>query len=511
MAGTDVANPYTNTLVNRRGAGILMHVTSLPSSFGVGDIGAPAFSFVDFLNRSKQKYWQMLPLNPTGRAQGYSPYSSTASMAGSPFLISLENLKNDGLLSKRDLQHSRRKPGALGDLYEIEKVKGKLLNRAYINFEKRRRYSEFEKFINEQSYWLDDFSMFMLLKSLNGARSWHKWPDEYKKRNKKALVRLENEYGSLTRKIKWQQFVFHDQWAKLRDYCKKCDVALVGDIPFYVGHDSADVWANQQIFSLNADGTMKDVAGVPPDYFNSEGQLWGMPVFDWKELKHSGYRWWLQRLLRNTELYDIVRLDHFRAFAAFWRVAATQKTARNGSWERGPGKDFFNAVRKGFPDMPFIAEDLGDIDEHVYILRDRYKLPGMKVLQFAFDDPGKSSYSPHNHTENFIVYTGTHDNNTTRGWFRNDLNKKQKENVSLYAGKRITEDNVHLELTRLAYSSVARIAIIPMQDVLGLDETARMNTPASVDNNWIWRMRRGQVTKDIEKRLGQWMEIYNRL
>jgi 4-alpha-glucanotransferase len=496
---------------NKRGAGILMHITSLPSPYGIGDIGPAALRFADFLKRSKQKYWQLLPLNPTGSSQGYSPYSSTASMAMNPMLISLEDLRVQGLLTGRNLERARNEMKGNSSFRDTERIKARLLNKAYIKFERNREFGDFEKFVAREAYWLNDFSYFILLKSLHAERPWYRWPQAYKKRNKKALVRLSNEYAPLIRKIKWQQYAFHDQWQRLRSHCKKSDIFLVGDVPFYVGHDSADVWANQDIFALDPEGNMRHVAGVPPDYFNSDGQLWGMPVFDWKQLKSSGYRWWLQRLQKNMALFDLVRLDHFRAFADFWKVDAGQKTARNGVWSSGPGKDFFQHVKQKFPSMPFIAEDLGDIDDAVYTLRDSYQLPGMKVLQFAFDDPGKSPYSPHNHAENFIVYTGTHDNNTTVGWYRKDLDRKQRALLSAYTGKKITERNVSSELIRLAYASVSKIAVIPMQDILGLDESARMNTPASIDSNWLWRMRPGKISREIEDRLARWMELYNRV
>jgi 4-alpha-glucanotransferase len=497
--------------VNPRGAGILMHITSLHSPFGIGDVGKDAFAFADFLHQGKQKYWQILPLTPVDQSQGYSPYSASASMAGNTLLISLELLKEDRLLTDSDIHNAKVRNTGKVNYGEVEAIKRKMLNKAYEKFRGKKRDSSFIDYCETEAHWLTDFSAYVLLKEINGGNAWFEWPSEYKNRNPKALSKIHNKHPDRIEKVKWQQFIFHKQWQALRRHCHKLNISLVGDLPFYVSYDSADVWANQDIFSLDENGKMKGVAGVPPDYFNSDGQLWGMPVFNWTALKKSNYEWWLNRLLKNTSLYDVIRLDHFRAFADYWEVPANEQTAKNGKWNRGPRNDFFRTVRKSIPELPFIAEDLGDIDEPVYALRDRYKLPGMKVLQFAFGDkPGESAYTPHNHAPDFIVYTGTHDNNTTRGWFRKDMGQEEKRNLSSYTGKKINEENVHIELARLAYSSVCRIAIIPMQDILGLDEEARMNTPASVNNNWSWRMRANAISREIEDRLIEWTALYKR-
>lgn len=495
---------------NPRGAGILMHITSLPSSRGIGDIGAPALEFARFLHAGGQKYWQMLPLNPAGAAQSYSPYSSTASMASNPLLISAEGLVENGWLARKELSALRLPDTAWVNFKAVERRKSDILRKAFSVFA-RSHDSRFEKFVESESYWLRDFALFMLLKHLHQDRAWGDWANPYKRRDKKALQQLERQHSAFLQEIRWQQYAFHTQWQNLRSYCAERNISLVGDIPFYVGYDSCDVWANQDLFALDRTGKMTFVAGVPPDYFNADGQLWGMPVFNWQALRNSGYQWWIDRLKKNIEMFDLVRLDHFRAFAAFWQVGSREKTARKGKWVKGPGEDFFDAVHRHFSSLPFIAEDLGDIDEPVHRLREKYKLPGMKVLQFAFDDPAKSAYSPHNHSENFVVYTGTHDNNTTRGWFRKDANKKQKSSLSEYVGRPVTQQSVHLEMMRLAYSSVSRIAMIPMQDVLGLDEKSRMNTPASVGNNWMWRMREGQMNQKLEERLRRSVRIYNRI
>lgn len=498
---------------DKRSAGILLHITSLPSAYGIGDIGPEAHKFVDFLHQAKQTYWQLLPLTPIEKSQGYSPYSANSSVACSALLISPEKLMDDGLLSATDLDKAAVKNSGKVNFEEAEIIKGKLLKKAYGNFQRKKKdVGSFESFVRKEASWLNDFALYTALKQQFKSKPWYQWPDEFKFRKAGAIKKAREDLKDTIEFIKWQQFIFIKQWAELKAHCEKFNIQLFGDLPFYVSYDAADVWSHPDIFSLDENLNAKGIAGVPPDYFNADGQLWGMPVFNWKVLKQTRYDWWIQRLKKNVELFDVVRLDHFRAFADYWDVPASEKTAKNGQWKRGPGADFFNTVKKELGHLPFIAEDLGDINEPVYALRDKYKLPGMKILQFAFsDNVGQSSYIPHNYTGNFIVYSGTHDNNTTRGWYRKDIGKTEKKNINDYLGKKVNENTIHIELSRLAYASVANIAIIPMQDVLGLDETARINTPASVKNNWIWRLRNNQISKDIANELAGWVTLFNRL
>jgi 4-alpha-glucanotransferase len=312
-------------------------------------------------------------------------------------------------------------------------------------------------------------------------------------------------------KVKWLQFLFKKQWQALRDYCHGLGIQFFGDLPFYVSYDSVDVWANRELFSLDPAGEMQGVAGVPPDYFNEDGQLWGMPVFNWEVLKEQNYRWWVQRIRKNMELYDLLRLDHFRAFADFWEVPAGEETARRGEWKLGPGADFFTMLQKELGQLPFVAEDLGDINDAVYSLRDDFGLPGMKVLQFAFGgDMPRSTYIPHHYIPNAIAYTGTHDNNTSRGWFRQDISREERQHLEQYVGRVVLDKEVHEVLGRLAYASVAKTAILPLQDVLGLDESARMNMPASTNGNWGWRLQPGQLTDKHEAKLREWCRVYHR-
>ncbi len=493
-----------------RSAGILLHISSLPSPFGIGDIGTEAKNFADFLYRSKQKYWQLLPLNPTEGGQGHSPYSAISGMAGNTLLISADLLAKEGLIDQKELIKYHLPNDGKVDYSTVEKTKEELLNKAYWSFLKQDDRKAYEDFCEEESYWLDDFALFILLKQLNEGKPWFQWKDEYKLRDSKALKLLQEDNEDELYRIKWLQYIFNKQWKDLKAYCNERNISLIGDLPIYVSYDSSDVWSNREIFAINENGIATGIAGVPPDAFSADGQLWGMPVFKWDILKDRNYDWWISRIKRNKELFDLIRIDHFRAFAAYWEVPAGESTAKNGEWKQGPGADFFNTIKNELGQLPFIAEDLGDVDDTVFALRDEFALPGMKVLQFAFgNDLPRSVHIPHNHSKNFIVYTGTHDNNTTRGWYK-DADDTTRRLLNEYAGKEISEEEVHWTLSRMAYASVARTVILPMQDVLNLDETARMNIPASAENNWAWRLKPGQINKSTEDKLKQLVDMFNR-
>lgn len=497
-------------IVKERSAGILLHITSLPSPYGIGDLGTEARNFADFLYRSKQKYWQLLPLNPAEGGQGYSPYSAVSGMAGNPLLISPDLLVKDGLLDQKELAKYHISNEGRVKYAEVEKLKAELLNKAFWAYVKQDNRKEFEDFCDKEASWLDDFATFSLLKQINGGKPWFQWKKEYKLRDKKAIEALCADQSDEIYRIKWLQFIFARQWNQLKAYCNERNISMVGDLPIYVSYDSADVWANKELFAIDANGNVTGVAGVPPDAFSADGQLWGMPVFKWDELKNRNYDWWISRIKRNRELFDLIRIDHFRAFAAYWKVPAGEPTARNGQWKPGPGSDFFIAVQEALGELPFIAEDLGDVDDTVFSLRDEFSLPGMKVLQFAFgNDMPASLHIPHNHSRNFVVYTGTHDNNTTRGWYK-DADTHTRQALELYAGKPVSEEEAHWILARLAYGSVARIAILPVQDILNLGESARMNIPSSADSNWAWRLLPDQLTKGVEEKLRQLVYMYNR-
>lgn len=441
---------------NERGAGVLVHISSLPSPFGIGDMGPEAKAFADFLYRTKQKYWQLLPLNPTEAGQGYSPYSALSSKAGYPLLISPGALVKDGLLKAEELTKYRLPQESRADYGEAERVKSELFDKAYMVFIQAKDsplQEAFKTFCDKEKEWLDDFALFMFLKKQNGGKPWYEWPAEYKNRNAEALKKLSQKQQKELKKLKWLQFIFAKQWHELRTYCNSRNIKFIGDMPFYISYDSSDVWANKGLFALNEEGVRTGIAGVPPDAFSDDGQLWGMPVFKWDVLKETGYKWWIERLRKNIELFDLVRLDHFRAFSAYWNVPEGEQTARNGQWVQGPGSDFFRVVEQELGQLPFVAEDLGDIDQPVLDLRDEFRLPGMKVLQFAFgEDLAQSDYIPHNYDKNFLVYSGTHDNNTTVGWYRTEANVGIKHRINQYAGHEVNEGNVHDVFARLAYS-----------------------------------------------------------
>jgi 4-alpha-glucanotransferase len=499
---------------SRRSAGILMHITSLPGQFGIGDIGPAAKDFADFLHRTGQTYWQLLPLNPTEKGSGHSPYSSVSAFAGNTLLISPEYLVREGFLDKNDLKTWIKPPREKVDFAHALAYKKAILEKGFLHFQSKGNKTiknEFDRFCQSEK-WLDDYALYRSIRKHFNNTAWYQWPSEFKNRGRMVLKQFSLDHAQEIEKVKWEQFIFFRQWDELKVYCNKLGIKLFGDLPFYVSHDSADVWSSREIFSVDRKGNMQYVAGVPPDYFNSNGQLWGMPVFRWEVLRKDRFAWWIERIKSNMRLFDLLRLDHFRAFAEYWAIPAGDKTARNGRWRKGPGEDLFKAMSHALGKLAFVAEDLGDIDEAVHGLRKRYQFPGMKVLQFAFGDNfPQSDYLPHLYEENFIAYTGTHDNNTTRGWYRQDTGTVERKNVQRYAGvEKINDQTIHTLLIRLAYASVAKTTIIPMQDILGLDQKARMNSPATTQNNWLWRMRPRAVASSTEAWLRNLSEIYGR-
>jgi malto-oligosyltrehalose synthase/4-alpha-glucanotransferase len=493
---------------HKRGAGILMPVHSLPSAYGIGDFGPEARKFIDFLAAAGQKYWQVLPLNPINATQAYSPYSALSVMAGNNLFISPELLLKDGLLSEEDLQPAVNLTTKKVKYPQVEKSKAALLALAYKNFEARGQEAglkaDFSIFCAEEAYWLDDYALFEVLRDSNPGKPWFKW----------LKGTHDAQQSPLLNEIKWQQFIFHQQWVKLKKYANSLNIQIIGDLPFYASLDSADVWAKPELFSMDKQGNVQGMAGVPPDYFNKDGQLWGMPVYNWEKMARENYKWWVLRMRKNMEMYDLIRLDHFRAFSEYWEVPAGSETAKTGSWKPGPGMKFFDTLRKHFDHLPFLAEDLGEINDAVHKLRDDLKLPGMKVLQFAFyDDAADTIHAPHNFLNQYsVVYTGTHDNNTILGWYEEDISKEVKKRISNYVGQKVNKQNINTVMIRLAYSSIARIAIIPMQDILGKGAKARMNTPASVKKNWIWRLRPDSlsITNSLEKMLKEMVGLYGR-
>lgn len=503
-----------DTVDNPRGAGILLPIFSVPSPYGIGDFGKGAKEFADFLHRSGQKYWQILPLNPTEGVNFHSPYSSISSIAGNPLLISPDLLAEGGLFDKKELKDYYLPDKHFIDYKKAEKNKYAILDIAWQRFkvgEHPRLEHSYEKFCEEQKAWLNDFALYKVLKDHHAGLPWYEWPSEYKWRDEHTLDAFIAGNVDAIDKVKWLQFLTASQWSKTRHYCNELGIKLVGDMPFYVSYDSVDIWANPQLFNLDGEGKALGVAGVPPDYFSEDGQLWGMPTFKWDKMREDNYAWWMLRLRKNLELFDLVRLDHFRAFETYWEVPAGDTTARNGKWLPGPRMHFFEVAERELGGLPLIAEDLGYEMEDVYRLRDATGLPGMKVLQFAWGDNLPVSVDiPHNYTSNCVVYTGTHDNNTTKGWYKHETKKADHRRMREYIGVDVDEENVHIVMSRLAYASVANIAILPIQDVLGLDEKFRMNTPGTTKDNWMWRLPDNVLTHDVETRLMDWVMLFKR-
>jgi len=491
-----------------RASGILLHPTSLPSKGGIGDLGPAAHDFVEFLAAARQRLWQVLPLNPVGF--GNSPYSSISAFAGNPLLISLERLADRGWLAHERLKSLPEAEGDV-DFERVRSAKIPLIREAAGNFlkdakgEQRARY---ERFCHDNAWWLEDLVLFAVLRHKFPGKSWNQWPQEITRRDPAALQREREELASMIDSARVVQFFFFEQWRALRAHCAKYGVKIIGDVAIFVHYDSADVWTHPEIFELNDRLEPEVVAGVPPDAFSATGQRWGNPLYRWSVLKQRGYDWWIQRMRWATTTCDIVRLDHFRGFESYWEIPANEATAIHGRWMKGPADDLFHALRNALGDLPFIAEDLGMITPEVHALRERLQVPGMRVMQFGFDNPGAHIYLPHKFEPNTVVYTGTHDNDTTVGWWQHSANEAERRYATAYLG--LPEDGIHWAFLRAAEDSVAKLCIIPLQDVLGLGTEARMNTPSRADNNWGWRFRRGALTAEMAKKLASIVEVADR-
>jgi 4-alpha-glucanotransferase len=490
-----------------RGAGILLHPTSLPGPFGIGDLGPAAYAWVDVLARARQTWWQVLPLGPTG--YGDSPYQSASAFAGNPYLVSPELVARDGLVRPADLAGAHF-PADRVDYGPVIDFKLRLLGRAWENFRAGAAPAlrpAFEEFCGRSRAWLDDFALFMALKDAHRGAHWHDWPHELVLREPAALAAARDRLRDAVEMHKFRQFLFFRQWGGLKRHANTWGIRLVGDAPIFVSGDSADVWANPHLFLLDGRRRPTVVAGVPPDYFSATGQLWGNPLYDWEALRRTHYAWWVARLRGLLEQVDRVRLDHFRGFEAYWAVPAGMPTAETGRWVKGPGKELFEALRAALGGLPLIAEDLGLITPAVEALRDELGLPGMRVLQFAFGDTPANPFLPHNYRRNTIAYTGTHDNDTTRGWYAS-LPEKQKDFVRRYLSR--DGRDIAWDFLRLAWSSVAGAAVAPLPDVLDLGSEARMNQPGRPAGNWGWRLRDGVLTDAVLGRLADLTELYGR-
>ncbi|HEX2474722.1 MAG TPA: 4-alpha-glucanotransferase [Lacipirellulaceae bacterium] len=470
-----------------RASGVLLHVTSLPSPYGIGDVGPAAMKWIDLLHAAGQSWWQSLPLGPTG--YGNSPYQALSSFAGNGLLVSPDWLIEDGLLSVADCMPPQSSPVAV-DFDLVIPFKHRLLRKTWSSFSATSRpalKSAFEQFRHEQAHWLDDYALFRALKIRHGNAYYLEWPADLVERVPSALAKARRELANEIQEVCFAQFLLFRQGARIRKYARAKGIRLIGDLPFFVSPDSSDVWANPELFLLDDRRRPRFVAGVPPDYFSPDGQLWGNPVFDWEALRQTGYRWCIDRMRALLAHVDAIRLDHFRAFAAAWHIPAGSPTAQAGDWCPGPGADFFLAVQGQLGSLPFIVEDLGYITQDVNVLRDQFHFPATRVLQFAFDGDSGNPHLPHNYTPNTVVYTGTHDNPPTKGWY-DVLPTGQRENVRRSLGSSPTDRwEISWELIRLAWSSVAALAIAPLQDLLNLGLQARMNIPGRAEGNWAWR------------------------
>jgi len=491
-------------------SGVLLHVTSLPSYGGVGDFGPAAYEFVDFLAAGKQRLWQVLPLSPTG--YGSSPYSALSAFAGNPVLISLERLVADGWLAPGRIEGL---PGHDGpaDFGAAATRKVPLIEEAAANFLDRASDEarvRFQKFCQDNMSWLPDYAMFNVLRRRFGYKSWIEWPVDFAQRKHDALTTALTEHGRELAIEQAIQFFFDEQWSALRAHCKVRDVRILGDVAIFVNYDSADVWTNPNLFELDEAGLMIRVSGVPPDYFSANGQRWGNPLYKWGELKARGFDWWVARIRRTLTLYDMVRLDHFRGFEAYWSIAAEEETAVNWQWVKAPGLELFQRLQEVFGELPFVAEDLGLITPEVDELREHFAMPGMRILQFGFSDRGSHLYLPHKFVPNTVVYTGTHDNNTTLGWWKNGATEQERGHVRTYLQPIEHDDEIVGAMIRLAAGSVANLCIIPMQDILHLGSEARMNTPAAGAGNWTWRYQRDALNPEYATKLAALMEMTDR-
>ena len=503
-----------------RASGILLHPTSLPSRFGIGDLGEEAYAFVDFLEASGQQLWQVLPLGPTG--YGDSPYACYSAFAGNTLLISPDELLIDGLVTRSELSEIATTAGRRVQFDEVHSTKSALLAKAYEHYQRStdtRLRSAFETFAQENASWLDDYALFQALKTAHGGIAWNQWERPIIRREPSAVVMARSRLQREIEAHKFFQFVFFRQWFALKAYANGRGIKIIGDIPIFVAQDSADVWTNPEQFKLDENGRPVVVAGVPPDYFSATGQYWGNPLYNWDRMLTDGFRWWIERVRATLQIVDIARVDHFRGFAACWEIPGGDSTAERGKWVEAPGRELFTAISRAFGELPIIAEDLGVITPDVEKLRDDFGLPGMRILQFAFSSDTSNQDLPHNYHRNVVVYTGTHDNDTAVGWFDSvagegstrTAEQIKKERAFCMRYLHTDGKEIHWAMIRAVLASVANTALIPLQDLLGLGTEARMNLPNSTSGNWSWRFQQGDLTTAHIERLRELTETYGRL
>ncbi len=508
-------------MILKRNSGLLLHITSLPGKYGCGTLGREAAAFIDFLAASGQSYWQILPLGPVCPHWHFSPYSSPSAFAGNELVIDPEKMHARGWLGAEELRASE--DGRHNDFADLEKTASQktiLLEKAAQSFSRQQKAdekNEFERFCHEQRHWLDDYTLFRALADHFNTFQWMVWPEDIARRQPAALGRWKQKLAESVYIRQFGQFEFFKQWQEMKKYANRRGVRIIGDIPFYVNFESADAWAHPEIFQLDqASGLPLSVAGVPPDYFSQSGQRWGNPLYDWqdqhRDLKGPTMDWWTARIGHLLQQVDVLRIDHFRGFETYWSIPAEESTAIKGSWQPGPAMAFFNSLKDTLGALPLIAEDLGEITPAVEALRERLELPGMKILQFAFDGKGNNPYLPHNFTSpNCLVYTGTHDNNTSNGWFYGQETSTQTKDYILDYMNVNHRDEFHWQFIRLAMQSIACLAIFPVQDILGYGERFRMNTPGQSIGNWNWKLTPEALTPEIGRRLRQLTQLYNRL
>ncbi|MBF0571009.1 MAG: 4-alpha-glucanotransferase [Candidatus Omnitrophica bacterium] len=510
----------------KRNSGILLHVTSLPSKYGIGDMGSFAYAFVDFAAACGQKYWQILPINPTDGINGNSPYSCSSAFGGNPLLISPEMMVIEGFLRPCDVNIPVVLDEGKVDYARVRLFKEKIFNAAYRRFQKSpvRLVSQavcpckemslredFDQFVKTQHYWLEDFALFMVIKSAYGGLGWNEWPRVLKNRKPQALRTFARKNSSDIERIKFIQYLFFRQWHKLKGYANSKNVAIIGDIPIYVNYDSVDVWCHPSFFKVDRKGQLKFISGCPPDYFSRTGQRWGNPVYNWAHLKKVKYNWWTERIAHDLKMFDYLRIDHFRGFAGFWQIPAYEKLAVFGRWVKGPGESFFKALAKRFKTLPIIAEDLGEITPDVVELMKKFGFPGMRVLLFAFNgDINSNPHVPVNYPVSCVAYSGTHDNNTIQGWYQKEANPHEKANIARVLQTKFTSRNLHWTMIEVLMRSKAETIIIPMPDFLGLREEGRMNTPATKVNNWQWRLRANALTSKLSQKISHIMKKTDR-
>ncbi len=490
----------------QRSSGILMHISSLPGEYGIGDFGKEAYNFVDFLIKAKVKNWQILPLGVTGF--GDSPYQCFSAFAGNPYFIDLDELIELGYLDKEDVQRFElSKNPNLVDYGQIYKNKMELLRMAY-EVAKEEIYDELKTFYIKNNSWLREFALFMAIKANRGNGLWLKWDSSFKNSKSDAVLDFEKRDEDEIYFRVFTQYFFFNQWLKLKEYANKNGVKIVGDLPIYVSEDSSDAWSNPSLFNLDATLQPITVAGCPPDSFSKTGQLWGNPIYDWDAMEEQGYKWWIQRIKHSFQLYDVLRIDHFRGFESYWEVKYGSQNAIYGKWVKGPGTKLFNKIKEELGELNIIAEDLGFLTDEVRELIKDTGFPGMKVLQFAFDSREESDYLPHNYDKNCVVYTGTHDNHTAMGWFENV--PKEDFNYAIKYLKLNYDEGLNWGFIRGAWSSTAYLAIAPIQDFLGLGDEARMNTPSTIGGNWTWRINKSDLTDELARRISELNRIYGR-